>query len=244
MEIQKIKKIITFIPHNKNTSWLENYPKPSKNFIPDWYKSIPRLDNNAKKVTWPMNSKIPNFTIKACIPFLDSLTNGYMVYLNEDIFVEWVDGYPSIRWHPNESLIDLHAEYQFPIKNIPLSETFHSMPFKFTYNWEIRVPEGYSIMFSHPHNRIDLPFYTLSGLVNCDEYNMPVNFPFLLKNGFEGIIKAGTPISQLTIIKNESWKSNIEEFNEELTFKKGRNFYKTAYGFYKKYVWKRDITFE
>lgn len=240
----KIKKIITFVPHEGTASLVENYPKPSKNFIPEWYKNITRFEKGAKKIAWPSNYRTPNFTIKACVPFLESMSNGYMVYLNDDIFVEQTNGYPNMRWHPNQTLVDSHSEHQFPMEGIPFSDIFYEIPFKFTYSWQIKVPKGYSVMFSHPQNRIDLPFYTFSGLVNCDEYNLPVNFPFLLKKGFEGIIKSGTPISQLTIIKNESWKSNIEEYNEDITFKAFRNFYKHAYGFYKKNVWNKGETFE
>jgi hypothetical protein len=202
------------------------------------------LENGAKKISWPFPQKTPIFTIKACIPFLESMSNGYMVYLNHDIFVEHVDGHPQMRWHPNEKTIEMHNEKQFPIKNIPFSDTYFEMPFKFVNDWEIRVPKGYSILFSHPYNRIDLPFYTLSGLVNCDDWDLPVNFPFLLRRDFEGVIESGTPISQLTIIKNESWKSNVEKHNEEITFKKYRTFNEKVYGFYKKYIWKKENTFE
>jgi hypothetical protein len=223
---------------------LKSYPKPSKNFIPEWYKNIPRLEKGAKKLSWPWTHKSPIFTVKSCIPFLESMSNGYMVYLSHDIFVEQVDGHPVMRWNPSENTIETHGEEQFPIKNIPFSDIYFEVPFKFVNNWEIRVPKGYSILFSHPYNRIDLPFYTLSGFVNCDDYEVAINFPFLLKRDFEGVIESGTPISQLTIIKNESWKSNIGKYDKEITSKKYRTFNEKAYGFYKKYIWKKDNTFE
>jgi hypothetical protein len=223
---------------------MESYPKPSKNFIPEWYKGIPRLEKGAKKLSWPFDYEIPNFTVKACIPFLESMSNGYMVYLNNDIFVEQVDGCPVIRWKTDESAIKMHSNEQFPIKNIPFSDIYFEKPFKFMHNWAIKVPKGYSILFSHPQNRIDLPFYSLSGLINCDDYNLAIHFPFLLRKGFEGVIESGTPISQLTIIKNESWKSSVEKYDEKTTVKNYRIFNKTIYGFYKKYIWKKDNSFE
>lgn len=240
----KIKKNITFIPHHENAALMEYFPKPSKGFIAEWYKNIPRLEEGTKKFSWPDNYESPNLTVKTCVPFLESMSNGYMVYLTDDIFVEWKDGYPILRWHPSEQLIATHAAEQFPIKNIPFSDIYYEIPFKFTNDWEIRVPEGYSIIFSHPHNRIDLPFYSFSGLVNCDNYNMPVQFPFLLRKGFEGIIKAGTPISQLTIIKNEFWKSEIEPYNWKEIYKKRRNFHKHIFGVYRNFFWKKDNFFE
>jgi len=240
----KIKKSITFIPHSIDADLIANYPKPSKNFIPEWYKKMPRLENGVKKMSFPVNYKAPNLTVKTCVPFLESITNGYMVYLSDDIFIEQVDRHPQMRWHTQEQLISNHGKSQFPLENIAFSENFYEIPFKFNYRWQINVPKGYSILFSHPHNRIDLPFYTFSGFVNCDSYNMPVQFPFILQKGFEGIIEAGTPISQLTIIKNESWESKIEKYNLDEVYKKERNFHKSIHGAYKKYFWKKSNSFE
>ena len=41
---------------------------------------------------------------------------------------------------------------------------------KFHNLWTIEAPEGYALLFTHPVNRFDLPFTTLSGLVDCDRY--------------------------------------------------------------------------
>ena len=100
------------------------------------------------------------------------------------------------------------------------------------------------LQVSHPYNRIDLPFYTFSGFVSADSYTRPVQFPFLLKKGFEGILESGTPIAQLTIVKNESWKSTVEKHNSDEIYIKNRNFHKSIYGAYKKYFWNKDSNFE
>lgn len=243
--MSQIKKPIVFIPHKKSASLIKQHPKPAKNFIPKWYKDITRLENGDKKLTWPSNYQSPNLTLKTCVPFLEALSNGYMVYLSDDIFVEHVDGVPFLRWHQSDDgLVSGHGPDQFPLDNIPFSDIFFQTPFKFMQDWEIKVPKGYSVMFSHPHNRIDLPFYTFSGLVNCDVYDMPVQFPFLLRKDFEGIIKAGTPISQLTIIKNESWESDVQEYDEDSTYIKRRNFYKHIHNAYRNYFWKKDNHFD
>jgi hypothetical protein len=242
--VVKIKKYITFTPHRQDAALIENHPKPSKNFIPEWYKKIPRFEKGSKKMSFPMHYRTPNVTIKTCLPFLESMTNGYMVYLYDDIFVEEVDGVPMLRWRAGEDLVTAHSLEQFPINDIPFSDNFCEMPFKFSYNWQVNVPKGYSILFSHPHNRIDLPFYTFSGFVNSDSYNMPVQFPFLLKKGFEGVIEAGTPISQLTIVKNESWKSTVEKYDPDEVYKKERGFNRSIHGAYKKYFWNKDNSFE
>ena len=65
---------------------------------------------------------------------------------------------------------------------------------KFHNLWSIEAPEGYSLLFTHPVNRFDLPFTTLSGLVDCDRYrdnwiHFPahwhdLNFNGVLPNGY------------------------------------------------------------
>ena len=61
---------------------------------------------------------------------------------------------------------------------------------------------------THPLNRLDLPFYTLSGIIDGPYVLLREgNNPFYLKKGFEGLIPQGTPIAQLILIKNEKWRS-------------------------------------
>jgi hypothetical protein len=57
----------------------------------------------------------------------------------------------------------------------------------------------------HPLNRYDLPFTISSAIVDSDDFNAPGNIPFFLKDGFEGIIPAGTPFAQIIPIKRSSW---------------------------------------
>ena len=73
----------------------------------------------------------------------------------------------------------------------------------------IKTPPGYSVLFTHPMNWHYLPFYSLSGVVDTDTYTMPVLFPFMMKNNFEGIIPKGTPVIQIIPFKRDDWKSNI-----------------------------------
>jgi hypothetical protein len=116
---------------------------------------------------------------------------------------------------------------------------FNPQPYKFKNDWSIKTPNGYSALFTHPLNRGDLPFYTLSGFVDTDGYNGPVNFPFLIRSDFEGIIPAGTPIVQVIPIKRESWTHEISKFEEEFSSKFNAKFHSKMYRVYKNLFWKR-----
>jgi hypothetical protein len=61
---------------------------------------------------------------------------------------------------------------------------------------------------THPLNRHDLPFITLTGIIDGGVVMQSRgNFPFYIKEGFEGIIPKGTPIIQLIPFRQENWKS-------------------------------------
>ena len=64
------------------------------------------------------------------------------------------------------------------------------------------------MLLSHPFNRFDLPFTTLSGIIDADGILARGNIPFFIKEGFEGIVKQGTPIFQIIPFKRENW--NVE----------------------------------
>lgn len=232
-----VKNTITFDPTTEECSVLDHYPTPSKKHIPDWYKKIPGFSNGDNKLRFPLDYGMPNSTLKKCVPFLDAMSSGYTVSLEEDVYVELVNKEPFIRWRSKDTLITWHTPDQFP--NFPIPNNYHNMVAKWKNDWTIMVPKNYSVLFSHPSNRIDLPFFTFSGLVSCDRYSSPVQYPFILQKEFEGIIEAGTPICQLTIVKNESWKTKVLKFDKHRTYKNSKHFYKTFTGSYKKNFWTR-----
>ena len=64
-------------------------------------------------------------------------------------------------------------------------------------SFNIKLPKDYSLLFLSPINRFDLPFLSITGIVDCDMYTGTVHFPFFIKNSFTGIIEKGTPIVQI-----------------------------------------------
>jgi hypothetical protein len=81
--------------------------------------------------------------------------------------------------------------------------------------WGIQPPKGYGALLTHPINRYDLPFSTTSGYVDFDEYPLPGNVSFHVKDNFEGVIPAGTPLMSIIPIKREAWigfENRSEEF--------------------------------
>ena len=176
-------------------------------------------------------------TIKACPPFLDAMMTGYVISTEFDLFVSFENGVQDFYWKAGGQLVTTHNKTQIDKKQIP--DGYSDQPWKFTNYYKIKTPSGYSTLFMHPLNRDDLPFRTLSGMVETDGYTLPVNFPFFLKKDFEGIIPAGTPIVQLVPIKRELWKMSLEKIDEKEFQIESLKFHHKIISSYKSTFWKK-----
>lgn len=233
-------KKIKFIPHDEKCALASIPPKPAISLLPDWYKSIPPR-HTQKKLHQPLNAETHNHTVKKCVPFLDAMSNGYMAVLTDDVYVEQVEveepgiTKPFFRWKTDVELITWHSKVQYD--GLPIPKGYDDMVAKFSNQWEFETPKGFSIFFTHPSNRFDLPFLTISGFVDTDTYQSPVQFPFFLRTGFEGIIESGTPIAQLHLVKRESWESEVIPYDKNDAYIKKREFFRTFAESYKKNFW-------
>jgi hypothetical protein len=103
----------------------------------------------------------------------------------------------------------------------------------------IKVKRGYSFLISHPFNRYDLPFITLSGVIDGGYAMGDGNLTFFMKQGFEGIIPKGTPIAQILPFKNEKWNLKKQDglYNESsINNEKTKS---VLFGWYKNTYWKK-----
>lgn len=217
-------------------SAIEIYPNtitPAKNHIPEWYKKIPKWKNNEIFEI----SKGFNITVKHCLPFLDSLTTGYMIVLPNDLYIKNDNGIPLITWN-NANFPPLARQEVVSPDLVPIGH--YPLEFVWQVGSAITLLKGYSALFVHPLNRHDLPFTTLSGIVDGGlVLNPKGQIPFYVKKDFEGIISQGTPIIQIIPFRQENWlhkktKGLLEKSNQH-------NLKSTSliYGWYKKTFWTR-----
>jgi hypothetical protein len=207
---------------------------PTKIAIPEWFKAIPLhgkpFDKN--KVPYPK-------TLKACVPFLDALTIGYTLNLYSDLGVESTpEGDVNFTW--NDKDVDtVRVRTKDGTETLPAPVGYYDHRFAWNTQTAFEVPKGYCFLFTHPLNRMDLPFYTLSGVVDGPFISSGGDLPFFLKEGFNGVIPQGTPIAQVIPFKRENWTS---EWVPELWDKAKHHWWwsnSTAIGWYKKNIWKK-----
>lgn len=234
---------ISFTPGFINYSGMLTPPEPAIRHVPEWYRSLARHDVwNDDKHLHPVNNiggDGARVATKMCMPFLDSLTAGYYYLLEDDLLVELQeDGRPILSWASDVMLLDKR-----PTIELPVPDNCHPIHYGWRMNWYYQTPPGYSVLITHPMNRHDLPFYTMSGIVESDIWGLPVFTAFFLKRGFQGIIPKGTPIFQIIPFKRDNWELEVESSQDKLDEHefKAENRRSMLYGYYKKTAWRKKL---
>jgi hypothetical protein len=203
-------------------------PSPAYMHIPDWWKNIsPHTSISG------VNS-VP--TVKQCPPTIDAFSSGYLIFtqcdmfFNEEGFFEY--SYP-------EKIVE--RWYKGQTDGLMFQEGYSEYVYKFINRWIVKTPKGWSSLFIHPPAYPDLPFTTLTGIVDTDKLNTDINPPFRMKSGWTGIIKAGTPIAQIIPVKRSEWTSSIEKISEEEFLENQNNLKSGGYGKYLKTMRERKV---
>jgi hypothetical protein len=215
-------KEIEFSAHEDYFALKEDYPIPTKLNIPEWYKKLEHT--------------MLNKTIKGCMPFLDTLTSGYLLKMPQDFHVRhnvdnknekgetFKDSFQTYglceyqqmlgaKFINLNSSIDTHSLRQ--LEGSPFVEKNKNLPFyKILNPWKIKTPKGYSCLFFPPLNNSDDRFSIISGIVDTDTFPNEINFPIVLNGDkypvLETMIKKGTPYVQIIPFKRDSWKMMIK----------------------------------
>ncbi|MBP0618107.1 hypothetical protein [Jiella mangrovi] len=185
-------------------------PKAAAGSLPQWLKTMPR-----SAVSELIGAEVR--TVKQCPPFVDAMGAGILFPLIADLHVkdglfEWDSGLPA---HPvarlTRSPVGVHLPEQ--LSGFPGADP-DRFAVKFTNPWAFDMVAGWSMLFSHPHNLLDLPFRTLTGLVDDFPAGF-IHFPALWTDpDFEGVVPAGTPVAQAVFVRREPVSVSCREMDE------------------------------
>jgi len=191
-----LEKKIKFIATDGAMLDVWPHPKPASKFIPKEYRELERYFKGDLKVA----------TLKACMPFLDSMTAGYIIPFDQDYLIEPVEKEFSVTPASRQNQdIGYHEKAQLPKEwNAKAGE--HAG--KFINKWLIKTPPGYSCLFTQPLNRYgEKRIQVIDGIVDTDTYINTIHFPFILfKRDRQFLLKKGDPMIQVIPFKRESWK--------------------------------------
>ena len=189
-------------------------PTPAAAGLPEWLRTMPQQATSAFVAG-------EDDTVKRCPPFVDAMTCGFLMPLTCDLKVEngeftWDNDLPVGAAGFPRSPIGFHDASQ--VAGTPLFDADRFL-IKFHNLWTIEAPPGYALLFTHPVNRFDLPFTTLTGLVDCDRYRDAwIHFPAHWHDAsFKGVLPKGTPVAQCVPVRREIWTARTAVLSDEET---------------------------
>ena len=173
---------------------VDSLPRPrlARQALPNWLRAMPMTAHS------DMHDG-PVRTVKQCPPFIDAMRMGFVIPLPCDVHYadgafgwEWKLPLPGTPNHPRAP-ISFHAAAQ--LEGAPFGE---GNLIKFVGFWTIELPPGWSLLATHPLNRDDLPFRTLTGLVDSDRFHqIGLLFPARWLDPERACtLSAGTPVAQ------------------------------------------------
>ena len=188
-------------------------PVPAREGLPEWLRRMPA---DALSSTHGTSVR----TVKQCPPFVDAMTHGFLMTLPCDVTV--AGGRFSWSWDLAPLTVDRHPRAPLSF-HVPEQLSGTSLgtggraAIKFNSFWTIRLDPGYSLFATHPVNRLDLPFRTLSGMVDSDRFHeVGILFPAIWEDDtFEGILPAGTPLAQCFPVERVALDLDCGAFSRE-----------------------------
>lgn len=220
---------ISWNPVGEETHLYVPPPVPANKLMPKWYTTLSSKANKDKPtVFFGEDNLVINESLRKCMPFKDALTSGYIMTTWQDIWVE-----------PNNNEIMFGYMYDPVICKVrdggnsayPAPQGYIKTELAWEPKWYPKTPKGYSCLITHPFNRYDLPFITLTGIIDSDNYNIAnsaTNLPFFIRKGFSGLIPAGTPMYQILPFRRDNWINSVLPFNkvykEIMLYKMKRHF--------------------
>jgi hypothetical protein len=187
---------------------------PARSALPEWLRAMaPRAESvvHGREIR----------TVKQCPPFVDAMRHGFMLVLPCDVTVapgmqfswNWPLPELGVPGHPHAPL-SFHVPEQ--IAGSPLARGTRSA-LKFNSFWTIELEDGWSLLAMHPVNRDDLPFRTVTGIVDADRFNdVGINFPAVwLDEEFSGVLPKGLPIAQCCVVPREPPQLVFEAMSDD-----------------------------
>ena len=187
-------------------------PITAKSGIPTWYKKAKVLPDGVTKehildayTKTGINTPV---TFKGCVPFADAMMSGYLFTLPCDIEIISTDKGCTVIVLDQafKQFIDIRT----PMPGFHHPEGYYEHHFHWHTLWNVEAPNGWSVLFTQPLNRYDLPFLSTSGIIDSDMSHVSGRMPFFVKKGYNGVVPKGTPFIQLIPIQRANWNTEIE----------------------------------
>lgn len=197
-----MRKTIKFRASKQVFNAIEDPVVPAYQKIPKWFKDIPSTNH-------PMRLGRSASTVKKCVPFIDALSAGYIVTAPSDIAIKIIDGVQRTQSFVGIQDPLLEGDEPHRTEGMPVPKGYGTTILRALVHPTVITPPDYSVLVTHPFNRYDLPFLTLSGIIDSDNLHIPLSVNLYLRDDFEGIIEKGTPLAQVMPFKRTDWDHKL-----------------------------------
>ena len=227
MDAEKNVKIEFFTNSEPLLASTDIHPKPSKSYIPQWFKDIPShasLNNNFEDTVYPSVR-----SIKTCPAIPDFFSQGYIVPMWADTTLKYVKE-DDTWWYrcgimeSNSYKIEPHGNQQY-LDHAPANFLGNAADFvfKFVCPWQLRTPPGYSV-FQIPlfYHFID-DFSVMPGVIDTDIWHDIHQQVVYHGKGKEIFIPRGTPLVQYIPFKREKQDLSVNFYTEEFKLAVDKN---------------------
>jgi hypothetical protein len=206
-------------------------PVPAGKVLPEWYRNIQPVDPTVASV------QDAGTTVKRCMPFLEALSQGWIIPTPVELRVKLSEDGQTISTHNNYPRTLITPHFQHQVRGSPME---NKAIIKFETLWYVKTPPGWSCLMTQPLNRPS-DFVVLSGVLDTDMYHQVVMpFYFTRPDGLF-VLKKGTPLVQVIPFKREVLGSDIRAATtaDATGAVVDSNAVFSEKGWYRKHVWSR-----
>lgn len=192
---------------------LKHYPPvPASKARPDWYNKMPG---------WVAQPHTSPPSIKKCMPVLDHMTAGYIIYNpveqeietglrkdNDQDVLTFKRMYPQAWTKQDPQQGHLHDQCPVHVNNNERRDYI-----TFSVPWRIKTPPGYSCLIQQPFYNFEKRFTIFPGIVDTDTMDIPwSDWPGHANTvpGEKITIAPGTPLVQVIPFKRDEWEMETE----------------------------------
>jgi hypothetical protein len=202
--------IISFIPSLSGLSLIpECTPKPSSNFIPEWWKTT-KLKPLEMSTTTHYQGNIKN-----CPSFAEWFSKGYVVPMWADSFISYDKEQKTWNARTRDNRTPWGAQPEetnflndMPYKHLGVESVF---AFKAISPWKIVTKPGYSILVLPLFFHFNSEYSVVPGIVDTDTHHV-VNPDIVYHTDKKEVyIERGTPLFQVVPFKRESQTYQVAE---------------------------------
>lgn len=189
----------------------ECLPKPSSQFIPDWWR-----ESEYKKFDATLNNIFAG-NFKTCPSFVDYFTNGFMIPMWTDTIIKYDSDTDRYMWRTSSELfsIDAHNNSQYidDVNHKFLGKKGYFV-FKFPAPWKIITPKGYSTLQLPATYHFNEEFSAMPGVRDSDIYHN-LNIQIIIHSDKKEIfIPRGTPLAHFFPFKRTKETIKVLEYKD------------------------------